>query len=67
MKQTALHAVAFAAFSPLVLVTCEDVSTIIFGLLYALALGSTINRTKAGRRFLRRYYREILRLENSLR
>lgn len=66
MKTVILHTVAFIVFAPCILCVSEETSTIILGILYAFVLSTIIRSTRIGRKFLRCYWREILRLDNFL-
>ena len=65
MKRIILHLVALAVFLPCTLIVCDG--SIVFnllGVIYVVWLVLVASRTDTGRRFIRRYYHEILRLEN---
>lgn len=66
MKTVILHTVAFIVFAPCILCVSEEISTIILGILYVCAVSTIIKSTRIGRKFLRCYWREILRLDNFL-
>ena len=58
---------AFVAIVPMSLVFSEgNLWVNFFGLLYIVWLCIWLHDSETGRRFLRRYYHEILRLENNL-
>ena len=63
MNSIKLHSVAFAAILPCILTLSEGSLIInLVGILYILLL-FRLSCTKCGKRFIRSYYREILRLE----
>ena len=63
MNSIKLHSVAFAAILPCILALSEASLIInLVGILYILLL-FRLSYTKPGRRFIRSYYREVLRLE----
>ena len=65
MKRIALHLVALAVFLPCTLIVCGgSVVVNLLGVVYLAWLVLVASRTDTGRRFIRRYYHEILRLEN---
>lgn len=65
MKRMKLHLQAFALFAPVLLIMCSTIIAVL-GCIYLAWLVFCWSGTISGRRFLRRYYHEILRLENSL-
>lgn len=66
MKQLKLHIIAFLMLIPCLLILAEDnLWSTAIGLLY-IAVMVMVSRTPRGRQFIRRYYREILRLERGL-
>ena len=67
MKRIKLHLQAFALFAPVVCsLMCSTIIIPALGLIYFAWLVIVWSSTINGRRFLRRYYHEILRLENNL-
>ena len=63
MNSIKLHGVAFVAILPCILTLSEGSLIInLIGILYMLLLFG-LSYTKPGKRFIRSYYREILRLE----
>lgn len=65
MKRIKLHLMACVLFSPIVLLFCSAILCVIFGVLYCYFL-YRFGGTKTGNKFFKRYYHEILRLENML-
>lgn len=64
MKNIKLHCKAFAIILPIVLLFSEGSLLVNFiGLIYLLLLFGASN-SKSGKQFIRRYYREILRIES---
>lgn len=67
MKRISLHLTAFAVLLPCVAAFTEGNIWVTFcGFLYLVWLWFAANETERGKRFLRDYYREILRLERML-
>ena len=63
MNSIKLHSIAFAIILPCILALSEDLLIInLVGILYMLLL-FRLSYTKPGKRFIRSYYREVLRLE----
>lgn len=61
-----IHITAFAIILPLILIVTEGNPVInLIGLVYALIL-YRLSKTPAGKQFICRYYREVLRLESLL-
>jgi hypothetical protein len=67
MKRLFLHLTAFGLFAPVLLMFTEDFICNIVGILYITMLCFGWFSTDNGKRFLCRYYREILRIERDLR
>lgn len=66
MNSIKLHSIAFAAILPCILTLSESSLIVnLAGIIYTLLL-FRLSRTKRGKRFIRSYYREILRLESLL-
>lgn len=66
MNSIKLHSIAFAVILPCILALLEGSLIInLVGVLYILLL-FRLSYTKPGKRFIRRYYKEILRLESLL-
>ena len=66
MNSIKLHSIAFAVILPCILTLLEGSLIInLVGVLYILLL-FRLSYTKSGKRFIRRYYKEILRLESLL-
>lgn len=64
MKRLSLHLTAFALLIPCVAAFSEgNLLVTLCGFIYLFWLWLAANETERGRRFLRDYYREILRLE----
>lgn len=62
-----LHLIAAAVLLPLlVFLMADEIVFALVGLFYFAALIYVGRSTTAGRKFLRRYYREMLRLERML-
>lgn len=69
MKQRIiLHLIAFVAMMPCMLVfnVSEEIWVNFLGFVYCAYLVILLNESEKARRFLRRYYHEILRIENML-
>ena len=66
MKRLFLHLQAFGLFCPVLMMFTEDFICSIVGVLYTTVLVFGWFATDNGKRFLRRYYREILRIEKDL-
>lgn len=67
MKRIILHLAAFVAMLPLAAVFSEgNVIVNILGLLYFAWLFIWLNDNPTGRKLLRAYYREILRIEREM-
>lgn len=66
MKRFLLHLTAFGLFFPVLLMFTENLVCNILGVLYTTILVFGWFATDNGKRFLRRYYREILRIEKDL-
>jgi len=63
MNSIKLHSIAFAIILPCILALSEGSLIInLVGMLYTLLL-FRLSYTKPGKRFIRSYYREVLRLE----
>jgi hypothetical protein len=68
MKRILLHLTAFGLFAPAFVLLCADnLLCNIAGVLYITMLCFGWFSTCDGKRFLRRYYMEILRIERDLR
>ena len=66
MNSIKLHSVAFVAILPCILTLSEGSLVVnLMGIIYTLFL-FRLSYTKPGKRFIRSYYREILRLESLL-
>lgn len=66
MNSIKLHSIAFAVILPCILALLEGSLIInLVGVLYILLI-FRLSYTKPGKRFIRRYYKEILRLESLL-
>lgn len=66
MNSIKLHSIAFAVILPCILALSEGLLVInLIGIAYILFL-FRLSSTKIGKRFIRRYYKEILRLESLL-
>ena len=67
MKSIKIHSIAFAIILPCILTLFSEGSLIIniIGVAYILFL-FRLSGTTIGKRFIRSYYREILRIENQL-
>lgn len=66
MNSIKLHSIAFAVILPCILALSEGLLIInLIGIAYILFLFK-LSSTKIGKRFIRRYYKEILRLESLL-
>lgn len=66
MKSIKIHGIAFAIILPCILVFSEGEPVVnLIGIAYILFLFK-LSGTTIGRRFIRSYYREILRIENWL-
>ena len=67
MKRVLLHLKAFGLFAPAFILLCAgNLLCNIAGVLYTTILVFGWFATDNGKRFLRRYYREILRIEKDL-
>jgi uncharacterized protein (DUF2062 family) len=67
MKRIKLHLQACALFAPVfVALMCSTIILALIGAIYFAWIVFKWSSTINGRRFLRRYYHEILRLENML-
>ena len=66
MKRIILHLEALAMLLPLLLVTGSSLVHQAIGLLYLVCLVFFAAPTVSGKRFIRKYYREILRLERMM-
>nr|DAR09436.1 MAG TPA: hypothetical protein [Caudoviricetes sp.] len=66
MKGLRMHFQACVLFAPVVMLFCGTFLCVLFGLLYCSIIVFWWSSTKYGRKFLRSYYHEILRLENML-
>ena len=66
MKRLKLHLQACALFAPAIIgMICSTIIIVLLVLIYSIGLYRW-SFTMSGRKFLRSYYREILRLENNL-
>lgn len=66
MNSIKLHSIAFVVILPCILALSEGPLIInLIGIAYILFL-FRLSSTKIGKRFIRRYYKEILRLESLL-
>lgn len=66
MKRVLLHLQALALFLPCLLIFSDGHFLVNFlGMIYVAVL-FRLSRTRSGKKFLRRYYHEILRLENMM-
>lgn len=65
MKRIKLHLQAFALFAPAIILLSSTIIFVLLDVLYCYLL-YRFSSTKNGSSFLRRYYHEILRLENNL-
>ena len=66
MNSIKFHSIVFALLLPCVMVISEGMLIInIIGIAYILLLFK-LSKTKLGKRFIRRYYREVLRIEAAL-
>ena len=66
MNSIKLHSIAFAVILPCILALLEGSLIInLVGILYMLLI-FRLSYTKPGKRFIRSYYREVLRLESLL-
>jgi hypothetical protein len=67
MNRIKIHCLAFAILMPCIMAFSEGSLVInVVGLAYILVL-FRLSSTTRGRRFIRTYYREILRLENKMK
>lgn len=67
MNSIKIHCLAFAILMPCIMAFSEGSLVInIIGMAYILAL-FRLSSTTSGRRFIRIYYKEILRLENRIK
>lgn len=67
MKRIKLHLQAFALFTPAFIgIISTSMLILLFSAIYSAIIVLWWSKTKAGRHFLIRYYREVLRLENTL-
>ena len=66
MKRLFLHLTAFGLFLPVLLMFTENFVCNILGVLYTTILVFGWFPTDNGKRFLRLYYKEILRIEKDL-
>lgn len=66
MKGLIKHFQACVLFTPVAMLFCGTFLCVLFGLLYCSIIVFWWSSTKYGRKFLRSYYHEILRLENML-
>jgi len=68
IKRIALHLIALVVLMPCMLVfnISEKLWVNILGLIYCCYLYIILNESDAAKRFVRRYYHEILRLQNML-
>jgi len=66
MKGLMMHFQAFVLFAPAILLWSSTIMCVLLGLLYCSIIVFWWSNTKYGRKFLRSYYHEILRLENKL-
>lgn len=65
MTRFKLHLQACALFAPAIFLLSGTIIIVLLGVLYCYFL-YRFSSTKYGRKFLRSYYKEILRLENML-
>lgn len=66
MKRVKLHLQAFALFTPVIIgIICSTIIIVLLVLIYSIGLYRW-SKTRNGRKFLRSYYREVLRLESNL-
>ncbi len=67
-KRIILHLTAIVVLMPCLMVfnVSEKLWVNLLGVIYIGYLGILLNECEAARRFLRRYYHEILRLENMM-
>ena len=66
MDRIILHLAALVVLLPLVLLVSDALVLNFFGLLYLVWLCCFAAQSDSGKRFCRRYYHEILRLENMM-
>lgn len=66
MERVLLHLKAFGLFAPILLMFTENFICNVVGVLYTTVLVFGLFQTYNGKRFLRRYYKEILRIEKDL-
>lgn len=66
MKRIKLHLQACVLFAPVILLLSSTIMCVLLGVLYCSIIVFWWSSTKYGRKFLRSYYKEILRLENML-
>lgn len=67
MKAIKIHLTAFAVLLPLLaVVSTGNLAANFLGVLYAAGLYIYTANSERGKRFIRRYYREVLRLEDML-
>lgn len=67
MKSIKIHCLAFVILMPCIMALSESNPMInVIGIAYILLL-FRLSSTSVGRRFIRTYYREILRLENRMK
>ena len=66
MKRIKLHLQALVLFMPIILTLSSTIIIALFGAIYFAWLVFKWSSTINGKRFFRRYYHEILRLENML-
>lgn len=66
MKRIKLHLQAFVLFTPAIIgIICSTIIIVLLSLIYFIGLYRW-SFTMSGRKFLRSYYREIMRLERML-
>nr|DAT65180.1 MAG TPA: hypothetical protein [Caudoviricetes sp.] len=65
MKRIKIHLQACVLFTPVILLLSSTIIFVLLAVLYCYLL-YRFSSTKIGSSFLRRYYHEILRLENNL-
>ena len=65
IRRISLHLVAFVAFTPCLLIFSVNIYGFV-GCIYAACLFIYTSKTERGKRFMRNYYHEVLRIENSL-
>ncbi len=66
MRRILLHLAAVAVLLPLLLIVSDSLVSNFAGILYLVWVAFFASRTTLGRKFLLRYYHEVLRLENMM-